>query len=76
MTPLGDLIGQHVELTRAGDTLHGACPFCADPRFRVGTVLWHCLGRGQHGNAVDFVMAIEGLDFAQALARLAEWRGP
>ena len=34
-----------------------------------------CFGCGQHGNAIDFVMALEGVEFAQALQRLAELTG-
>lgn len=36
---------------------------------------YHCFGCGAHGTAIDFVMAIEGLGFADALQRAAEITG-
>jgi DNA primase len=36
---------------------------------------YHCFGCGAHGNAIDFIMAIEGLPFAEALRRLADLTG-
>jgi len=36
---------------------------------------YHCFGCGQHGNAIDFVMAIEGLSFDRAVTRLSTLTG-
>ena len=36
---------------------------------------YHCFGCGAHGTAIDFVMAIEGLAFPEALERLADLTG-
>ena len=36
---------------------------------------YHCFGCGAHGTAIDFVMAVEGLGFAEALERLADLTG-
>jgi DNA primase len=51
------------------------CPFHneASPSFHAmdakGT--YHCFGCGVHGNAIDFVMAIENVPFPEAIERLA-----
>ena len=77
--PLLELVARHVRLTRRGREHLGLCPFHQEktPSFTVSEAkgFYHCFGCGQHGTAIDFVMAIEGLDFAQAIARLAELTG-
>jgi DNA primase len=77
--PLVELVSRHVRLTRRGREHLGLCPFHQEktPSFTVSEAkgFYHCFGCGQHGNAIDFIMAIEGLDFAQAIARLAELTG-
>jgi DNA primase len=77
--PLAEVVARYVRLTRRGRDLWGCCPFHNEktPSFHVvqDKGFYHCFGCGQHGNAVDFIMAIEGLDFAQAIARLAELTG-
>jgi DNA primase len=77
--PIAEVVGRHVSLTRRGRDLWGCCPFHKERTASFHVVpdrgFYHCFGCGQHGNAIDFVMAIEGLDFAQALQRLAELSG-
>ncbi|MGH6943420.1 MAG: DNA primase, partial [Geminicoccaceae bacterium] len=77
--PLAEVVGRYVRLARRGRELWGCCPFHHEktPSFHVVTDkgFYHCFGCGQHGNAIDFVMALEGLDFGQALVRLAELTG-
>jgi DNA primase len=77
--PLVELVSRHVRLTRRGREHLGLCPFHQEktPSFTVSEAkgFYHCFGCGQHGNAIDFIMAIEGLEFAQAIARLAELTG-
>jgi DNA primase len=77
--PLAEIIGRHVRLVRRGRELQGLCPFHGEktPSFTVSEAkgFYHCFGCGQHGNAIDFVMAIEGLDFGQAVQRLADLTG-
>ena len=74
-----EVVGRHVQLARRGRDLWGCCPFHKERTASFHVVpdkgFYHCFGCGQHGNAIDFVMAIEGLDFAQALLRLAELSG-
>ena len=57
----------------------GLCPFHKEktPSFNVveDKGFYHCFGCGAHGTAIDFVMQIEGLAFAEALERLADLTG-
>ncbi|MGH6899050.1 MAG: DNA primase [Geminicoccaceae bacterium] len=77
--PIAEVVGRHVRLTRRGHDLWGCCPFHKERTASFHVVpdkgFYHCFGCGQHGNAIDFVMAIEGIEFAQAIARLAELTG-
>jgi DNA primase len=77
--PIAEVVGRHVRLSRRGRDLWGCCPFHKEKTASFHVVpdkgFYHCFGCGQHGNAIDFVMAIEGVDFGQALQRLAELCG-
>jgi DNA primase len=77
--PIAEVVGRHVRLSRRGRDLWGCCPFHNEKTASFHVVpdkgFYHCFGCGQHGNAIDFVMAIEGLDFGQAIQRLAELCG-
>lgn len=77
--PLGEVVGRYVQLRRRGRELVGLCPFHREktPSFTVveDKGFFHCFGCGAHGNAIDFVMRIEGLDFAGALQRLSDMTG-
>jgi formylglycine-generating enzyme required for sulfatase activity len=77
--PIAEVVGRHVRLSRRGRDLWGCCPFHNEktPSFHVvpDKGFYHCFGCGQHGNAIDFVMAIEGLDLGRAVTRLVELTG-
>lgn len=77
--PIVEIVGRHVRLIRRGTRHQGLCPFHQEktPSFYVfeDQGNYHCFGCGAHGNAIDFVMALEGLDFAEALTRLADLTG-
>lgn len=81
---LSELVGRDVEWdrrrSRPGIGVRWACcPFHVErtPSFKVddrrGT--YHCFGCGAGGSAIDYVMALDGLDFPSALARLAALAG-
>ena len=77
--PVADVVGETVSLKRAGTVSKGLCPFHAEktPSFIVtpDRETWHCFGCGEHGDIFTFVMRRDGLDFREALARLAEKAG-
>ncbi len=71
-----DVVGDYVPLKRAGRVYKGLCPF-HDERTPSFTVFpdsgnWRCFGAcATGGDAFDFVMRIENLDFRRALEQLA-----
>ncbi len=77
--PLAEVVGRYVRLTRRGREWVGLCPFHREktPSFTVVEEkgFFHCFGCGAHGNAIDFLMRVEGLDFPRALERAAELTG-
>ena len=77
--PAIDVVGETVTLKRAGTVHKGLCPFHAEktPSFIVTPEreTWHCFGCGEHGDIFTFVMRRDGLDFREALERLAEKAG-
>ena len=74
-----DLIGGYVQLKKTGRSYKGLCPFHQEktPSFIVfpETQGFHCFGCGQGGDAFTFLMKVEGLEFKDALARLAARTG-
>ncbi len=74
-----DIVGETVALKRAGTAYKGLCPFHAEktPSFIVNPdrESWHCFGCGEGGDIFTFVMRRDGLEFREALERLAERAG-
>ena len=71
-----DLVGRKVRLSRRGSQATGLCPFHNEksPSFHVyddDEPHYHCFGCGAHGDAITFVMQTEGLEFRDAVERLA-----
>jgi DNA primase len=77
--PVLDVVGETVTLKRAGTVHKGLCPFHNEktPSFIVTPEreTWHCFGCGEHGDIFTFVMRRDGLEFREALERLAEKAG-
>lgn len=77
--PVLDVVGDTVALKRAGTVYKGLCPFHTEktPSFIVSPdrETWHCFGCGEHGDIFTFVMRRDGLEFREALGRLAEKAG-
>ena len=73
------VIGEHVELKRAGARFTGCCPFHNEktPSFSVNPQgqFYHCFGCGEHGDVFSFVMKFHHMDFPDALKMLAQKYG-
>jgi DNA primase len=74
-----DVIGEYVQLKRAGRNWRGLSPFGNErtPSFMVSPEkqIWHDFSSGKGGNMFSFVMEMEGLDFKGALELLARKAG-
>lgn len=73
------VVGEVVELRRAGTRLTGLCPFHSEktPSFTVNPQgqFYHCFGCGEHGDVFAFVMQYHHLEFPEALKLLAQKYG-
>jgi len=74
-----DVVGQHVQLTKAGRNYKGLCPFHneATPSFLVSADkgIYKCFGCGEGGDAISFISKIEGISYGDATIHLAEAAG-
>ncbi len=74
-TDIGEVVRQHVTLKPAGAVFKGLCPFHKEktPSFIVtpSRGRYHCFGCGTGGDAISFIMEIEGLSFPEAIEVLA-----
>ena len=74
-----DVIGEYVQLSRAGRNLKGLSPFTDErtPSFMVSPEkqIWHDFSSGKGGDIFSFVMLVEGMDFRGALEHLARKAG-
>lgn len=74
-----EVIGEYVELKRAGRNLKALSPFGNEKTasFMVSPEkqIWHDFSSGMGGNMFSFVMEIEGVDFRGALEILARKAG-
>lgn len=70
-----DIIGEYVELKRAGRNFKGLSPFTGEktPSFYVSPDknIWHDFSSNKGGDIFSFVMEVEGMDFREALEHLA-----
>jgi DNA primase len=77
--PVADVVGETVQLKKAGTTLKGLCPFHGEktPSFVVTPAreTWHCFGCGKHGDIFTFVMERDSVAFPEALKILAARAG-
>lgn len=69
-----DVIGCHTKLRKQGKNFTGCCPIHSEehPSLTVypNNQSWYCFGCNRGGDVIDFIMALENLDFKQAVASL------
>lgn len=78
-TDIVQLIGERVQLRRAGRSFKGLCPFHTEktPSFTVtpDRQIWHCFGCSKGGDVFAYVMELDKLTFPEALRMLADRAG-
>lgn len=74
-TDIVGLIGERLALKKAGRRYVGLCPFHTEksPSFSVNPELglYYCFGCQESGDAITFIRKLDGLDFPEAVERLA-----
>jgi DNA primase len=77
--PASQVIGRRVKLKRQGREFAGLSPFKHEktPSFTVNDQkgFYHCFASGENGDIFTFLMKTEGLDFPEAVERLASEAG-
>ena len=78
-TDIVAVIGEHIELKKAGRNFKAVCPFHNEklPSFYVSPELqiFKCFGCHEGGDVIAFLQKYEGLDFQEALKVLADRAG-
>ncbi|MCA9322851.1 MAG: DNA primase [Planctomycetes bacterium] len=73
------LVGEAVTLKRSGRSFKGLCPFHQEktPSFHVfpDSGRYKCFGCGEGGNAIDWVMNRDGVEFVESIEILADRNG-
>ena len=73
--PVEDVVGEYIELSRAGRNLKGRSPWGVDktPSFMVSPEkgIWHDFSANKGGDIFTFIMEVEGIGFREALEKLA-----
>ncbi|MFZ2125475.1 MAG: DNA primase [Candidatus Saccharimonadales bacterium] len=74
-----DVIGEYVQLKRAGRNFKGLSPFSSEktPSFIVSPdkQIWHDFSSNKGGDIFTFIMEVEGMDFRAGLEHLARKAG-
>jgi DNA primase len=70
------VVGEYVQLRKAGQSFRGLCPFHSEktPSFNVHPTrqIYHCFGCGKGGDVFSFVMEMEKCEFPEAVKIVAE----
>jgi DNA primase len=76
---IAEVIGDFVQLKKKGQYMMACCPFHNEktPSFTVTPAkgIYKCFGCGKAGDAIQFVMDIEGLNYLEAMKYLAKKYG-
>ena len=76
---VSDVVGKQVKLRRQGREFAGLSPFTNEktPSFFVNDQkgFYHCFSSGKHGDAISFLMEVQGLSFPEAVEHMAGLAG-
>ena len=74
--PIEDVVGQYVNLRRAGSNMFGLCPFHGEKTASFSVApdkgMYYCFGCHKGGGVINFQMEIEGLSYLDAVRTLAK----
>ena len=74
--PIEDVVGQYVNLRRAGSNMFGLCPFHGEKTASFSVApdkgMYYCFGCHKGGGVINFQMEIEGLSYPDAVRALAK----
>ena len=74
-----DIVSDYVSLKRKGKDMWGCCPFHNEksPSFHIrpDQGFYKCFGCGKGGDAITFIMELEGLEYVAAMKHLAQRYG-
>jgi len=74
--PIEDVVGQYVTLKRSGANMFGLCPFHGEKTASFSVApdkgIYYCFGCHKGGNAINFMMELEGLSYPDAVRSLAK----
>ncbi len=78
-SPIEDVVGQYVALTRKGSNLFGLCPFHGEKTASFSVKpekgIYYCFGCHKGGGVINFIMEIENLSYPDAVRFLAKRAG-
>jgi len=78
-TDIVSVVSEYINLKKVGANYRARCPFHNEktPSFYVNSEkqIFHCFGCNTGGNAISFLMKIEGLSYPEAIRKLALKKG-
>ena len=77
--PIEDVVGQYVNLRRAGANMFGLCPFHGEKTASFSVApdkgIYYCFGCHKGGGVINFQMEVEGMSYPDAVRALAKRSG-
>ncbi len=77
--PIEEVVGQYVNLKRSGANMFGLCPFHGEKTASFSVApdkgIYYCFGCHKGGSAINFMMELEGLNYPDAVRKLASRAG-